>query len=615
MLKYTLIFLLIVSGLLVDSCKHQSTGEIPNQRDDGTFHPAEGVSVSPYATVDGQSIPLDSDAIEFQHSDTAITVTLTAPQDGTYRYGFALDAETITPMAFRTTKAGSALIHISAGSIPADILRYPYDWTYRGSRNVLQQHRLWMPAIKAGGKLFLNNVTELTAFHFETTDDGKVRTLLLDYRFYNDGSDAASPDWNLKKGETKSFSIHVFNNLEAAYNFRINPPSNSPNVNRSLITNLYYGGWGSHRLAANKYTQAATQFKGVYDRVIIREGGYDDYGWIPSLFHSKGIKVIDYEFIDGVRRKSQQQQSAAQWLRSHGYDVPSFQGFLLGMPDSGDQLLTNKRGGHIIVNIRKPGIRQFLVSQAKTAIKMGFDGLFYDGGPFWIDSGGRLGTGNVPDAKMSLFHARWLLLKEVRAAIQQNNPQFKLGVLANQYIDVYAMADYLMKERMYTGWHNSHSPGSRSTWVSQDNDIYYENKQAPFIPTNIVYGFKGVDPVSVQSALHFLRDPRGGFYLTSGQLSINRFDDLVDNQTAIGKQNQLYITQMQPGSARVYFGIKKKDGVSVLTVERGNVTVTFSIPVWVSHSGTINNTKKRKLTMKKNEKYKIYNPIIINDPH
>lgn len=606
------LILLIGSSLLLNGCHpNNEPNKPPPGGNDSTYHPTKGVTIHPYLTIDGKK--KSSDILQFQKTDSMITVSFKAPHDGTYQYGFALMSKVVTPIAFLPTKTIKGLPHITAGSIPYDVLHYPYDWTYRGSGNVIVQAKLISPAVKAGDKVFLDNVFELTTFQFESTDDGKVRVLLLDNRFYNDGSDAATPKWHLKKGDKKSFSIRIFDNMKEVYNYRFSPPK--PTSGGGLLTNIYYRGWSKNRLGKEKYKEAADRFKGVYDQVMIREGGYDDYGWIPSIFHEQGLKVVDYEFINGLRRDSPQQRAAVQWISGHGYDVPSLDGVPLGMPDSKGELLTNRQGGQMIVNIRKPGIRKFFVQQARKAIEMGFDGVFYDSYPFWRDSGGRVGTGDLPDAKFSMFHAMCLLLKEVRAAMREVNPNAKLGVLANRYIDFYSTADFAMKERMYNGFiKHKHGIGSRATWVSQDNDVFYEKYRAPFIPTNIMYGFKGVDPVSVQSAKHFLRDKRGGLYMTSGDFYIKDFDAFLDRQVKIEKENALYITQMNPGSARVNFDVKKKDGKSVITCDQ-NVNITFSIPVWISHNGTLNNSKTKKLSMSSGEEYIIYNPKIIPHPN
>ena len=162
--------------------------------------------------------------------------------------------------------------------------------------------------------------------------------------------------------------------------------------------------------------------------------------------------------------------------------------------------LRSPDGNWMLGDIRQPQVRARFVQMARNAVQAGFDGVYLDGYAFWADGAGRVG-GHAPRAEHSLAYARWQLLREIRAAIHQVNPNALLGLLGNAYYDTLGVADFIMKERMYFAWHTHGLLYSdRDTRINSACDREFELGLAPYVAKPLVYGSKGRSPIAVQSA-------------------------------------------------------------------------------------------------------------------
>jgi hypothetical protein len=534
------------------------------------------VEPHPYLVIDGREA--EPAAVGMERTDARITLALRAPRDGSYCFGLALEAATVTALAAGRPEYSAEALQESL------TLRYPYDWTYQGSRNVLSvRPRLVMPGVAAGGRLYLMDTHELAAVRLEPTEAGLLRALLLAHRFHNDGGDAATAELRLRAGDRVRLDILVFDGLADA--------------NRSLfgtaepmqgrMTQTAYRGWTARSFGEEEYREAARRLADAFDYVIVREVGIHD--WIPPIFHQRGIKVIAYQYLAALRRYSAQ--------------VPEEREAALAMTGSGGQLYTaptSPGGAWLLLDIRREQMRELLVARARAAIEAGFDGIFLDGTAFFADAAGRRG-GNVPEADHSLAWAQWKLLSETADAVHAAAPGAFLGVLGNHYYDSLGAADFVVKERMYFAWDDfAREFDQRRTSVGQEFDLAWEDGQAPYVLKNLAYGVKGYSPISVQSALHFIRRPTGLFYMEPGDFLPDRLDAWLDTVLAIATQDDLYITSIDPPDCRVHF-----EGLATVWADQ-DCTVEFSRPACLlAESGECQQHQVNKAQLPVHRRYQV----------
>ena len=369
-----------------------------------TFGPGV-VRLAPYLTIDGREQPADT-AVRVIEDGEAVTVNLEAPVDGIYRFGIALRAPVIRPLSRRTY--GYPPENDSA----PQTIRYPYDWTYRKQGNVLNRPRLILPGVRAVGKFYVLKTHEMTAISFDASG-ADARALMLFHRFYNDGGDAASPDLKLGAGERRQLELRVFDSIKGANEARLGPTRPM----RGLVIQPPYRMWTELRLGPKEYGRIADAFSGLVDFVIARE--IEPRDWIGPIFHNRGIRVFAYQYIGGLRSKSIQIDD--QLEREIG--LTDSQGRRYAGPKS-------PGGNWTLCDIRRPEVRARFVDNARRAVRAGFDGVYLDGYPVYPDASGRRG-GDASGAEMSLIHARWLLLCQIRAAIRGVDSDARLGVLGN----------------------------------------------------------------------------------------------------------------------------------------------------------------------------------------
>ncbi len=488
----------------------------------------DGVQVRPWLEIEGEEA--DASAVTLERTDDGIVARFEAPADGTYRVGIAIAASTITPFA-------PGLLEYSAGDLPEPlVLRYPYEWTYAGERNVMNLPRLAAPMARAGGEWFAVDTHELWSLRLQASDDGRVEALFLAHRYLNDGADAATSELALKAGETVELRVRIAGGPDAAQALRRHGPRHPV---RGTMTQSAYRGWTAVQYGPAQYTNIADALAGHYDQVIVREAGTHD--WIPPLFHERGLQVLAYQYLGALRRFSAQvtDDSEAE----------------IGMVGSGGGRYTAPRspdGPWLLGDIRRPEVRALFVGRAVAAIEAGFDGLFLDGTNFFADDAGRRG-GDVPGAEHSLAWAHWMLLSEIRDAVHTADPEAIVGTLGNDYYDALAAADFIVKERMYFGWEPfGRELTGRGTVVSAQYDTAFETGEAPLVATQLVYGVKGFSSIAVQTARHFIRRPTGAFYLGTGDHSPENLDLWLDVIVRHATED-LWVTAIDPPDCALHF--------------------------------------------------------------
>ena len=389
---------------------------------------AESVSVRPYLEVSGK--PTKAGAVHVRRSASQITATFTAPHSGVYRFGVSIAASAISPLAPDQTSYTSARL-----TLPV-VLHYPYDWTSRGQDNILStRSRLVIPGIMADKRLYVADTHELFSVTL-ARESGQVCALLLSHQFFNDGKgDRATPDLRMKAGEQRDFVVQIYSDIKAANKARLGEHHQAM---QGWVTQPPFREWAERSFTPAEYTETARRLEGTFQYVIVREVRSEN--WVPPIFHQRGIKVIHYQYMGALRRFTPQVTPEIE----RDMAMRDTQGRMMTAP-------VPLNGNWMLADIRRPEVRARFVHNARNAIAAGFDGVFLDGYPFWIDPNGDFG-GSASAATESWARARWQLLHEIKEAIHAQDPQATLGVLANQYFDSLGEADWVAKERMYMAW-------------------------------------------------------------------------------------------------------------------------------------------------------------------
>ncbi|MBT4816195.1 MAG: hypothetical protein HN742_09545 [Lentisphaerae bacterium] len=544
-----------------------------------------GVAMGMDVTIAAYSVPgSGTDAVcpaELERSPNRLVSTIVPPVSGTHAFGISIEADVIRPLAPGMPPYWAADLKRPL------VLRYPYDWTWTGSKNVLNRPRLIMPGIAAGGRVLIADTRDLWSLRLEATSSGAVRALLLAHSVTNDGADSATPRVQASAGQRCTFTVQVFDDLSAAKRAR----SGALEAMSGRMTQPAYRGWTAKSLSPAEYGRVADGLKGVFDVVVIREVELHD--WIPALFHERGIRVLCYQYLGALRRHSAHVTPAT--VREMG--LRASDGSLYTAPKS-------PSGAWLLCDIRRPDVRKQFVRRACAAVDAGFDGVFLDGYPFWADASGRRG-GNVPGAMCSLAFARWQLLREIRLGLAQVNPAARLGVLSNQYYDALGEAHFALKELMYGDWALfARDFSHRCTRINSERDMAFERDQAPFIPGVVAHGAKGYSPISVQSSLHFLRHPTGLTYIGCGDFFRERLDHWLSTVCALATDTDVYVRRIVPVDAWVHV-----EGRDVIWAET-SCTVNFAREGRVTEVGHDAGTARvtATLDMRRGQRYQIECP-------
>ncbi|MGC9318578.1 MAG: hypothetical protein ACP5KN_11175 [Armatimonadota bacterium] len=489
---------------------------------------AQPEAVRPYLAENG--VEVDASGVSLQRGGAEIVARFEAPEDGVYSVGMALQAESVVPLA-------PGLAEYTARDLrepPA--LRYPYDWTYRGKRNVLNLPRLAVPGLLVGDRAFAADTRDLWSLRLEATDAGRVRAILLAHRYLNDGGDAATADLDLEAGDQVRLRVRV---AEGREGHRALQRAGEVRSIDGLMMQVAYRGWTAIDYGPEQYQRIAEACEGVYDWIIVRESATRE--WIPPILHQRGIKALAYQYIGALRRYSPQVTDALEAE--------------LGMQGAGGQLYTaphSPDGPWLLADIRRPEVRELFVARAVQAVEAGFDGIFLDGSIFWPDATGRRG-GSAPGAERSLAWAHWTLLSEIVRAVHEADEHAVVGVLGNDYYDALGAADFVLKERMYFVWDGfARELTGRSTRVRQDLDVAFERGEAPLVPTRLAYGVKGYSSIAVRTARRFVREPTGLWYLGTGDHIPELLDEWLDVIVAHARDG-LHITSIDPPDCWLHF--------------------------------------------------------------
>lgn len=488
----------------------------------------EELQINPWLVVDGHEV--EPAGVSVSREADLIAVRFVAPHDGVFSIGLSITAPSVTPLA-------PGLHSYEAADLDAPlVLRYPYDWTYIGTRNVLNYPRLVAPGLIVGDQCFTVDTHDLWSLRLEPTQNGYVRAILMAHRYYNDGADVASTQLPLSAGETVELSVRVSAAPTMPFLLQHEKPAQP---DEELMVQVAYRGWTADSYGEAEYRTIADRLSGYYDWVIVRE--VETHDWIPRIFHERGIRVLAYQYIGALRRHSDQVSKDTEAR--------------LGMHGCGGELYTapySPDGPWLLADIRRPEVREVFTRRAVEAIEAGYDGIFLDGTILWPDAKGRRG-GDVPGAVHSLAWAHWKLLEEMREAIRAAAPDAILGCLGNDYYDALAQADFVLKERMYFAWEKfAREFTDRETKVRADLDARFEQGEAPLVATRLAYGVKGYSSIAVQTARHLVRNPTGLWYLGTGDHSPQLLEEWLATVVAHASE-ELYVVTIEPPNTWLHF--------------------------------------------------------------
>ena len=539
-------------------------------------------AIRAYLEINGKEV--NASPVQISRTSSRITVRLRASRDGAYSFGISLSTDELSLLDHGMTRRTCASL-----SEPT-VVRYPYDWTTRDtSGNIMSSRpRLIMPGLKVNGEIYVADTHELFSVKLDPCTNGKIRALMLAQRFYNDGGDRANTELHLRAGETREFTVRIYSSIEAVNRDRFGAHDQTMHGNMTELAFLeyaeraatendtFFGPSGRtpccRALTADEWDLAARKMEGVIRYVIIRE--QQSSSWIPPIFHKRGELVYHYQYLGALRRWTPEVTPEIE----RDFALRDVKGQVFASPHAPD-------GNWLQVDVRRPEVRAVLVENARAAVRHGFDGIFLDGYPFWADATGDVG-GNVPSATHSWAYARWLLLKEIKEAMRAENPKATLGILTNQYYDSLGLGDWGMKEFMYGSWYSDAPPSGNDivghyrpatgTQVRKEKDRAYEEMDAPYQPFPIAYGAKGFSSVAFQSMLHFIVHPSGLYYADSGTFPIADMEKYMDTLVALFKQDDLYLTNIDPPDCWVRF-----PAPTIMQTD-GRCAVKFSRPVCVT---------------------------------
>lgn len=568
----------VLMGMIVLSLGLQTR---PMAADKNKIDLGHGVVVRPFMTVDGA--PVSTEGVALACVGNRIKATTTVSEDGVYRFGLDVEAPSINPLTKDQEIPGSATFTEPMA------YRYPFDWEagpFTGSKPELLP-RLYSPGIRAGAHVLVLDTYEFTAINVFARGSNLVARFSK-HRYYNDGGDRATADLSLTAGDPLEIELIVTTSIDKANAERFSPALPvSGNIVRT-----YYRRWNQadKAMGSEQYAKIAKAMKGNLEIAMVREIVPDPA--IAAVFHAAGVKAFHYQFAGALRRKS------AQW-NNRLEDT-------IALKDSLGALYTapDPNGSWALCDIRRPDVRARFVKNARRAIDAGYDGVFLDGYGFWLDAQGRFGA-NDPTAAMSLHCARLLLLREIKAEIRKANPQAVLGWLGNHLYDLHNEADFSIKERMYCHWISSTSNiEKRMSSVNTDSELWYEELAAPYVSHTSSYGAKGLSPIAVHSAYHFVRNPTGLWNLSTRDFFIDQLDFFVGTIRDIGENKDMYITTITPSGENIIFEpYNHADGITTIWAENA-CKIIFSIPVIVDGGPVVS-----QLSLQPQVRYRIKRPL------
>jgi hypothetical protein len=234
---------------------------------------------------------------------------------------------------------------------------------------------------------------------------------------------------------------------------------------------------------------------------------------------------------------------------------------------------SHKSKGHWhLLDITQKPARDAFIARAVEALQNGYEGIFMDGAFLWNMPNGHVG-GDNPGAAISHNHARHILLRDMKAAMRAVNPNARLGLLANRYMEYMHYADYVVREGTSIRWSNVRAaPHQRAVAYhpSGKPQKSWHARYGRLATTPVFFACKGPSPVLVRSCRQTIGVPADGFYYDSGDWNIHDSEIAAGLVQAMYRDGGAYVTRTDEN--RPVIGV----GVSQLKFEDSAARIWFS---------------------------------------
>lgn len=463
---------------------------------------------------------------------------------------------------------------------------YPYNWTQEVNRSPRHGDSI-VPGFKAGRLHVVYDTRTLVKMHF-TARPGEVEALFPFHKSKNEAGDVGDARLHMRAGDQTDMRFFFHAGLAHIQDARFATPDRK-GMEGAQISQFVPRFWtpdpsvvdraslkadptGRH-CAANKPGNGLACFATTEEMQAFASGMPGDDGIViarialPTADSAAAIKAggaipYYYLFFGAVSSRD---------------GDPSFKenGLVLmdsaGKPHMAPQSVKSK-GNWFLLDLTQKAARDYFVGRALEALDAGYEGIFMDGGFLWNMPNGRVG-GDNPDAAISQYEGRMLLMQELRAAMRARKPASRLAILANAYAEYMHYADWVLREGTSLHWRAVGKPPHLREMVYDPKLVTvksFQQRYGRLIENPLIFSCKGPNAVILRTCRENLGVPHAGIYYDSGDWRIYNSELaalLLQNAFAPG---DLYVTRTA-GDAKL-----ASIGMSRLMLHEGSGRVWFS---------------------------------------
>lgn len=524
---------------------------------------------------------------------TVATVNVAGATDrATFSFEFTRDIKGASFGVTATAKAQEATLfdtvgtRLTADDKPGASTHYPYDWTKPVKKSPRAGDSI-IPGFKAG-RLNIVYDTRTLAQIYVTARPGAVDGLFPFHRTRNKAGDEAYGRLHMRAGDTAEMRIFFHAGLQHIQDARFAAPDRKGMAN-ARISQFVPRFWTPDPSVVDRAALIASP-EGRHCAAKRPDSGLDCFA-TPEEMQAFADGMPDKNSIV-IARIALPTADAAAAIKAGGAKPyyylffgavssrdgdPSFReaGLVLtdsdGKPHMAPQSVKS-RGNWFLLDLTQKAARDYFVGRALEAIDAGYEGIFMDGGFLWNMPNGRVG-GDNPDAAISQYEGRMLLMQELRAAMRDRNPASRLAILANAYAEYMHYADWVLREGTSLHWRAVGKPPHLREMTYDPKRraiVFFQQAYGRLIQNPLMFSCKGPNAVILRTCQENLRVPHAGLYYDSGDWRIYNSElaaALLANAFAPG---DLYVTRIE-GDRKL-----SSIGMSGLTLEDGPGRVWFS---------------------------------------
>lgn len=537
----------------------------------------DGVATFDFA-VDGQRTATARLSAGADHADARFDFAV-AMQDVTYGLEVVVQAQSAELFDVKRTS-------LRPNGADRATTYYPYDWRTAGKRDVRHADSV-IPGFKAGRLNIVYDTPTLGAIAL-TRKPGRIEALFPVYRHANDKGDKALARHDIAAGDGADMRVYVHAGLAHIQDTRFAVPDRK-------------GMAGAHisQFVPKQWTPDPT----VVDRAMLwrdpngrhcaakrPDAGRPCFATADEMRAFAAAMPKENSIV--IARLALPTKAAATAIRQGGATPyyylffgaigardgdPSFRDAGLVLEDSAGKphmapYSAKSRGNWFLLDLTRADARKYFVDRALEALDNGYGGVFMDGGFLWNMPNGKVG-GDNPDATISQYHGRMLLMRELRDAMRARDPAARLGILANAYAEYMHYADWILREGTALHWRNVRAlPHLREVAYRPNRKILeiWHSQYGRLIASPVFYACKGPNAVMIRTCRNNLGLDHAGFYYDSGDWDIHDSEIAAMLVRAAYAPGDLYVTRVEKNKKIV------GAGVSRLLVENGPARVWFS---------------------------------------